>query len=85
MGLALTDADIAPETEGLWPWHLPGLRAFLAVATQWRVAGGIGGAVRIGLDYAAAEAGLRLAGIEVTPDLWDEVCLIEAGALEVRQ
>ena len=34
----------------------------------------------IGLDYTAVRAGLELAGIEMTPDLWSEVQLIEAGA-----
>ena len=36
----------------------------------------------LGLDYAAARAGLDLAGIEMTPDLWSEVRAIEAGAIE---
>lgn len=34
----------------------------------------------IGLDYAAAQAGLGLAGIAVTPALWAEVREIERGA-----
>ena len=34
----------------------------------------------IGLDYAAAEIGLRMAGIEMTPDLWSDVGQIELGA-----
>lgn len=36
--------------------------------------------VWLGLDYAAAEAGLRLAGIAATPELWSDIRLIEAGA-----
>lgn len=35
-----------------------------------------------GLDYGAARAGFDLAGIEMTPELWDEVRTIEAGAAE---
>lgn len=33
-----------------------------------------------GLDYTAAEAGLRLAGVEMTPDIWRDVRDIEEGA-----
>lgn len=35
----------------------------------------------IGLDYQGARAGLDLSGLEVTPDLWDRIQLIEAGAV----
>lgn len=48
------------------------------VAGQWRITPG--GKV-IGLDYGAVRAGLDLAGITVTPDLWSDVQLIEGGAL----
>lgn len=37
--------------------------------------------MRIGLDYAGARAGLELAGIAMTPALWEQVRLIEAGAV----
>ena len=63
----------------LWPGQEVPVRAFLAVSTQWRVAGS--GAV-IGLDYAAARAGLAAEGIEVTPDDWRDLRAIEAGAVE---
>lgn len=61
----------------MWADHLPALDAFLAICRQWRVtaAGRF-----LGLDYAAVQAGLELAGIVMTPDLWSEVQLIEAGA-----
>lgn len=36
----------------------------------------------IGLDYTAAEAGLRLAGVAVTPEIWAGVQMIEAGAID---
>lgn len=53
------------------------------VAGQWRVVPrhGLPGLI-LGLDYTAAEAGLRLGGIEVTPTLWDEIRLIEASAVD---
>lgn len=37
---------------------------------------------RFGLDYGAAESGLKLAGIAITPDLWAAVRVIEVGVLE---
>lgn len=51
----------------------------MAVQTQWRLcpAGGV-----VGLDYAAALAGLGAEGIEVTPDLWRDLRAIEQGAIE---
>lgn len=42
---------------------------------------GPSGSVCLGLDYAAARAGLRLAGITMTPALWSDVQIIEAGAV----
>lgn len=58
------------------------LNAFLHIQTQWVVTGvGMAGMITIGLNYASAKAGLELAGIEVTPDLWDDILVIESGAL----
>ena len=56
--------------------------AFLAVATQWRVVSGAAGLVVTGLDYAGARAGMKGMGIEITPSLWGDVRIIEAGALQ---
>lgn len=57
------------------------IEAFLAVSTQWRFAGGgMGRLLALGLDYAGARAGLALAGIPVTRELWSDVMLIELGA-----
>jgi hypothetical protein len=73
-----------PQDEALWKEHLPALNAFAVVRSQWRVVPpGFGGRpLWLGLDYSAAEAGLRLAGIEVTPELWSDIRLIEEGAKE---
>ena len=68
-----------PPAFALWPGQEVPVRAFLAVSTQWRVAGM--GAV-IGLDYAGARAGLEAEGITVSPDDWRDLRAIEAGALE---
>jgi hypothetical protein len=73
------DPDSLPDLrEEVWPDALPAIDAFLAVSGQWRVtpAGRV-----IGLDYTAVRAGLDLAGIEMTPDLWSDVQQIEQGAL----
>lgn len=83
MGLTL-DLEPIEETEALWDEHLPAWEAWCAVSGQWRSIplSGFGGAtvIWVGLDYAAAQAGLTLAGIAPTPDLWAEVRVIEEGA-----
>ncbi|MEZ5752860.1 MAG: DUF1799 domain-containing protein [Paracoccaceae bacterium] len=67
----------------LWPDHRDALVAFLAIAGQWRCTGLANGALLwTGLDYAAAQAGLALAGLNPAPEVWNEVRQIEAGALE---
>lgn len=56
--------------------------AFLRVATQWRyVCPGDGSVRHSGLDYSGVRAALDMAEIEVTPDLFAELQVIEAGAL----
>ena len=71
----------AQEDEGVWPQHVPAVRAFLTVAGQWRtVPHGLDGVRYLGLDYGAAKAGFDLSGLEVGPDLWAEVRVIEAAA-----
>lgn len=71
-----------PQDEGLWPENVAAVTAFLVVSNQWRCTGGPGGVVWHGMDYTAAEAGLRLANVTVTPGLWSDVQMIEAGAVE---
>ena len=52
------------------------------MTTQWRrIIAPDGTILTTGLDYAAARAGLELAGIEVTPELWAEIQVIEFGAM----
>ncbi|SDY55486.1 DUF1799 domain-containing protein [Citreimonas salinaria] len=70
-----------PEEDGVWPENAEAIQAFLAVAQQWRCIPRMDAApLWLGLDYTAAEAGLRMAGVDVTPPLWEQVRLIEAGA-----
>lgn len=81
-GLDLSaDALVADNEKGIWREHWPALQAYLAISTQWRMVADFNTGPRaIGLDYAAAEVGLKFAGIEMTPDLWSDVKLIEIGA-----
>lgn len=58
------------------------MEAFLAVQTQWRIVADASGRVlRTGLDYAGARAGLELAGIDMSAELFDQIRLIEHGAM----
>lgn len=59
------------------------MAGFLAVCTQLRGVPLAPGRVHwTGLDYAAAQAGLSLAGLSLTPEAWNDLRLIEAGAIE---
>lgn len=93
MGITLDLGEAQPDDD-LWVDHLPAWRAWCAVSTQLVTqsltfgGAGLGGAaissklLWFGLDYARAKAGLDLAGIITTPDLWEEVRWIEEGAVE---
>lgn len=77
--------DTRDDDDAVWAENWPTVEAFLAVSSQWRVVsigGGMAPAmpVYIGLDYAAARAGLDAAGITVTPELWSGVRVMEAAA-----
>lgn len=75
-----------PDGGEIWSEHLVAWHAWCAVSGQWRVVPVVGfessRMIWQGLDYSAARAGFELAGIKMTPDLWDEVRTIEAGAAE---
>ena len=73
--------DNGPADQGLWPEHETAAEAFLRIRGQWRVLPVFGAApVWLGLDYSAAETGLRLAGYDLTPAFGTELQLIEQGA-----
>ena len=70
------------EEHGLWEAHVPALNAFLSVASQWRIVLMQDGTwAHLGLDYSGARMGFRMAGLKVSPDLWADVQMIEAGAV----
>lgn len=39
---------------------------------------------RTGLDYTAARAGLELAAVAMTPGIWTDIRIIEAGVLSAH-
>lgn len=55
---------------------------FVAAGTQWRVVAGMGGQRVIGLDYNGLRAAGSFTGVPITPERFDEIRLIEAGALQ---
>lgn len=66
---------------GVWSENWDITQAFLAIDTQWRALTMIDGRVYwMGLDYQGAKAGLELAGIELTPDQWVGVTIMEREA-----
>ena len=65
----------------VWAEHRKTVAAFLAICTQWRIAVGMGGMIRLGFDYAGVRAGLKLAGIELKPREWCWLRIMEAAAL----
>lgn len=69
----------------VWAENWPTVEAFLFVSTQWRVVQQGGGMARgqtywIGLDYAAAKAGLDGAELEAGPEIWRGLRMMEAAA-----
>lgn len=85
MGLALPP-DPEPPAAEIWEEHIPAWRAWCAVSGQMRTETlstmESARIVWLGLDYGSASKGLDLAGIEISPETWDDVRTIEAAAVE---
>ncbi|TSD86023.1 hypothetical protein FFK22_024705 [Mycobacterium sp. KBS0706] len=69
----------------IWPDNVPAICAWPSVCTQWRTEGvpgglGPGSLIYIGLDYGAAIASTKAAGIDLTPELWADLRVMEAAA-----
>ncbi|MEX0841714.1 MAG: DUF1799 domain-containing protein [Xanthobacteraceae bacterium] len=85
--LARSLAAGAEDDCAVWPENAEAVRAFLAVDSQWRVTA-VGGGLAparpyfVGLDYAAARAGIAAAGIAITPELWAGLRVMEGEALK---
>ncbi|MBS3980839.1 MAG: DUF1799 domain-containing protein [Rhodobacteraceae bacterium] len=75
------DAD-----DGVWPENEGAVHAFLEICSQFRTVAHFDGSLqRTGLDYPSAEVGLRLAGVDVTPELWNAIRVIEWGVLTAHR
>ena len=85
LGIDLDPVEVEEADEGVWPENVPAVVAFLSVQTQWRVVAGSSQLHYIGLDYAGVAAGLTAANINVTPELWSDIRLIEMGARAALQ
>ena len=82
-GVTVGAADLGlSDDSGVWPQNEVAVRAFLSVATQWRLlAQADGRTLTGGLDYAGVKAGLDLAGLTIAPGVWRDVQMIEQGAM----
>ena len=66
----------------MWPEHVPAVSLFVAAETQWRTAA-IGPRLqRTGLDYGAIEVLMRAYKIKRSPEVWNDLRLLEGFALE---
>lgn len=76
------DQDLDDVTE-VWTCNASSWSAFLALATQWRLAVGAT-VVRVGLDYVAAEAAIRMMGLgRKSARIFADLQVMEAAALDV--
>ncbi|WP_167740338.1 DUF1799 domain-containing protein [Parasedimentitalea huanghaiensis] len=75
--------DIRPKRElGVWPANSDAVQAFLDVTTQFTRLAMPDSSIRVtGLNYPGAQAAWQLAGVDMTPDLFAQVQMIERGAL----
>lgn len=80
---AFAEQLAATEPQGfeVWPDNMSIVHLFLTIATQWRVASLTDGRLHwLGLDYAAARAGLDLAGATASAAQWAGVQVMERAA-----
>ena len=55
---------------------------FMALDTQWKTAGLAG--IRTGLDYGAVEPAARMLGLQMEPQIFVDLRVMEAEALKVQ-
>jgi hypothetical protein len=84
-GLWLMLRGMPDAGDGVWAQNVEIVWAFLAAATQWRVASISGGLAPgrlffIGLDYAGARIAIEAVGLTITPKLWFGVQVMEEAA-----
>jgi len=83
LGIPLDDIDQGPDQDlGVWDQHVEAVQAFLDVTTQFNRLAMPDGTFRVtGLNYPGAQAAWAMAGVDITPDLFAQVQMIERGAL----
>jgi len=78
-GLDRGDEEGFGDEFGIWDVNWPSLAAFLDLASQWHWAIGFGAAVRLGLDWSAADLLLRRRGLGDRH--FEDLIAMEAAAL----
>lgn len=83
MGASVAPDQIVRNSEDfeVWPENWDSVIAFLACATQWRIAVSFSGIIWSGLDYSAVDVVLRRRN--ATDRVFDDVCVMERAALPV--
>jgi hypothetical protein len=81
--LPTTEEAPVPDVFYVHPENWRAFEVFEACHTQWRVSIGFGGAVYQGLDYSAVVAVIQALGIKKARRVFNQVRVIEAGALSV--
>ena len=81
----MKDATVpeAPKHYEVWEEHWPALELFLALRTQWRIAIGMAGGQRLGIDYTSLYGHPKFARLDFDEQdkLLSQVQHIETGAL----
>lgn len=80
LGVSVAQSAEPDEAIEVWARNWPSLMAFLACETQWRVAAGLGGVIRLGLDYAAVDIVMRRAA--AGDAVFDDLMVMERAALK---
>jgi hypothetical protein len=75
--------DRSAQPFAVYGCNWPTVQIFVATWQQWRVAVGMGGAARLGMDWAQVECALRLSGIKRKnwPQIFNGLMVMEDEAL----
>lgn len=77
---ALEQKEEQDNAFGVWPENWPTVVFFLTVQTQWRY-GAMGG--YLGLDYSAIDVMIRYRQMDVTPEMFEGMQLMERTAIPI--
>jgi hypothetical protein len=79
LGVKVEPKGQSEEAIPVWAANWPALTTFLAVETQWRVAVGMGGMIRLGIDYTALDVVLRR--LKADDTIFEDIQVMEREAL----